>query len=123
MSKKNEPWHFKYLRSRITEMWNWYPPRKLARDRARQPNGSFKCAHCKRGWARDEVEIDHIVPREGLQGWDGWDAFIERTFCPVTHLQVLCKACHTSKSKVENNIRRAWVKYNAGTKQKAKNTK
>lgn len=113
--KKGEPEYFKYIRSRITEVWGWSPERKKAKERARIPASnialeSYRCELCgDQPLTRSQIEIDHIICREGLQGWqeDGeWNGLISRTFCPAEGLQVICKPCHHKKSAIENAERR-----------------
>lgn len=109
--KKAEPWYFKYLRREIRKIWQWSPERKKARKRAlltSVPEDLFECEECGRyPFTRKEVEIDHIIPVESLDGWDGWDEFVKRAIgVPSEGLQVVCKDCHSRKSAAENRKRR-----------------
>lgn len=48
---------------------------------------------------RKEVQIDHIEPAGSLKGFDDLPGFVERLFCEVDGLQVLCKdGCHNKKT-------------------------
>jgi hypothetical protein len=62
----------------------------------------YQCNSCKNWFARKEVEVDHIVPCGSLNK-ETVAVFIERLFCEVNHLQVLCKNCHHSKTHNKQN--------------------
>ncbi len=64
----------------------------------------YQCASCSGWFARKYVEIDHIVPCGGINGYDkilSWIllAHVEDGF------QVLCKVCHKQKTGVERNAK------------------
>jgi len=73
---------------------------------ARTARNTYTCNFCGGSFGRREIQIDHISPVVKITGWDGFDGFIERLFCGVSELQVLCKADHSVKSKAENALRR-----------------
>ncbi len=62
----------------------------------------YKCAKCKKQFVATGVQVDHkdpvVCPEKGFESWD---VFIERLFCEVDNLQVLCKTCHSIKTKEE----------------------
>lgn len=77
---------------------------------ARVRRGYYKCEGCgedvpnttKDGAKRvKNVFVDHVEPIVPVTGWVSWDSCIERMFCEADNLQLLCKACHDSKSKKE----------------------
>jgi 5-methylcytosine-specific restriction endonuclease McrA len=57
----------------------------------------YKCAKCSKLFPRTGVQIDHINPVAMGHEWK-WDDYIERLFCDVEGLQVLCKKCHKLKT-------------------------
>ena len=61
----------------------------------------YKCAKCKKLFTSTNVQVDHIEPIVGPDGFTTWDNFIERLFCPIDNLQVLCTECHSAKTKKE----------------------
>jgi 5-methylcytosine-specific restriction endonuclease McrA len=61
----------------------------------------FKCAKCKQEFPAKDVTVDHKIPIVGPEGFVSWDLFIERLFCSIKNLQVLCKPCHAIKTKKE----------------------
>ena len=66
----------------------------------------YKCAKCKKLYTSTNVQVDHIIPVVGPEGFTTWDAFIARLFCSVENLQVLCKKCHLKKSAQERKGRK-----------------
>lgn len=84
-----------------------WPARNIAKGRARIARGLYKCEKCGFEGKSDEIQLDHIHPViDPLVGWNGWDSYITRLFCPPEGYQVLCLACHDTKSKIENQIRK-----------------
>jgi ribosomal protein L44E len=61
----------------------------------------YKCAKCKKQFVAKDVQVDHKDPVVGEAGWESWDVYIERLYCTVDNLQVLCKGCHAVKTKEE----------------------
>ena len=55
----------------------------------------------------EKPELDHILEVvDKVNGWQGWDVFIERLFCGPEDLLVLCKSCHKKVSREEMNERK-----------------
>lgn len=92
---------------------------------ARAKRGFYTCAGCKQlvpasakvGKTRKKnVHVDHINPIiDPDVGWVSWDSTIERMFCEVENLQVLCTECHdvkTNEEKEKAKERRAKEKRN-----------
>ena len=70
----------------------------------------FTCAHCNEVFPAKDVQVDHITPLVDPCGFTGWDGFIERLFCEVDGMQVLCKPCHQIKTNEEKAARSAFLK-------------
>jgi 5-methylcytosine-specific restriction endonuclease McrA len=67
----------------------------------------YLCQGCHEEYPTSEVQVDHISPIVDPEiGFISWDEFIKNLFCPVDNLQVLCKSCHSEKTKDENNKRK-----------------
>ncbi len=70
----------------------------------------FKCQKC--GFLipdQKELSVDHIdpvVPRGRTQDDMTLVEYVDRLFCSTDNLQVLCKKCHDSKTKEEQDERR-----------------
>ena len=66
----------------------------------------YRCASCQEEFTSTNVEVDHISPVVSVgDGFIDWNIFIERLFCPIENLQVLCKPCHRKKTKEERKAR------------------
>lgn len=62
----------------------------------------YKCASCTKLFVATDVQVDHIEPVvDPKKGFAGWDVYIDRMFCEIKGLQVLCKVCHTVKTDKE----------------------
>lgn len=72
-----------------------------------------KCEECG-GWeAKSNVQVDHIepvVPIDRSFEEMTLDELVDRMWCHETMLQLLCKPCHTIKTKAENKERRLFKK-------------
>lgn len=70
----------------------------------------YKCAECKQLFVAADVQVDHIKPVvDPKKGFVSWDDFINRIFCEIENLQVLCKADHkvkTDQEKLERKIKK-----------------
>jgi hypothetical protein len=74
-------------------------------------------------YGNKEISLDHIEPVvDPHLGFVDWNNYIERLFCEASGFQVLCKTCHSAKSKRENEIRRL-TKKAATTKKETKKKK
>ena len=67
-------------------------------------------AHDWRIWGEfpaTEIQVDHKKPVVDPKiGFVDWNTYITRMFCKKSNLQVLCKSCHTKKTKKEKDIAR-----------------
>lgn len=105
-----------------------WAPISLCQKQARVKRGLYKCAGCgaevpasvkdENGRRKKNIHVDHINPIvDPSIGWTTWDDCIERMFCELDNLQVLCGDCHEVKSNAEKQIakeRRAQEKENNG---------
>jgi hypothetical protein len=110
--KSSQPWYFKYVKAQLRRIWGWSPERKAAKKRAQvgkdiRGNEYFRCERCdEQPLSRKQVDVDHLVEVESLGEFDGWDALINRLFCPSEGLMILCKTCHAAKTVVNNRTRK-----------------
>lgn len=66
----------------------------------------YTCASCNKEYPAKEVNVDHIEPVVcPVNGFENWDVYIKRMFCPKENLQVLCSTCHTAKTDDERKQR------------------
>lgn len=99
---------------RVTMKWS---PINECMKNAREERGMYRCAGCgelvpstvKDGRVRKKnVHVDHIEPViDPAVGWVSWDSCIERMFCELDNLQVLCTTCHDIKCNEEKAIAKA----------------
>ena len=62
----------------------------------------YKCAKCKKHFVAADVQVDHVLPVvDPKVGFVSWDDFINRIFCEIENLQVMCKPCHKVKTEEE----------------------
>jgi hypothetical protein len=85
----------------------------------------WRCASCGR-FFKDEkgnLAVDHIEPIEPVDREIGFDEYVDRLYCGLDGLQVLCnykkeidgvKSCHKIKTTAENNARKVWKKQQRG---------
>jgi 5-methylcytosine-specific restriction endonuclease McrA len=79
-----------------------------AKRAARVAYGRYRCAACQGTFGPTEVQVDHRDPViDPITGWQSYDQFVVRLFCPAANLSVLCRPCHQLKSNGENATRRA----------------
>jgi 5-methylcytosine-specific restriction endonuclease McrA len=70
----------------------------------------YKCAKCKKLFVAADVQVDHVQPVvDPKKGFVGWDVYIDRMFCEIENLQVLCKSDHTIKTDQEKLERKKKV--------------
>lgn len=66
----------------------------------------YRCAKCKKEFPAKDVQVDHISPVVDTKaGFIDWNTFIDRLFCGVENLQILCSKCHDLKTAKERKVR------------------
>ncbi len=68
-----------------------------------------RCNECKKPEAKSYCVVDHLTPLVPLdRALDEmtWDELLDRLWCDISNLQVLCETCHKLKTKVETRARR-----------------
>ncbi len=65
--------------------------RKIYFDNTPSNNGWYKCAHCGKSFRKEDLDIDHILPKSLGGGND------------IHNLQALCKHCNRSKGNKMND--------------------
>jgi 5-methylcytosine-specific restriction endonuclease McrA len=74
-------------------------------EKAAKPRVEFQCSHCKEWFMGKDVQVDHVLPVVDPDiGFIDWNIFIERLFCDISNLMVLCKKDHHSKTNEEKAI-------------------
>ena len=61
----------------------------------------YQCNVCEKWFPEKKINIDHVIPAGSLRCANDLPGFVERLFCEVDNLQVLCQDCHDIKTKQE----------------------
>jgi 5-methylcytosine-specific restriction endonuclease McrA len=103
-----------FIRSGLRQKSRWWKPiteckakakRKYIGSNKRQ-KFEYQCNQCKDWFPDKKINVDHICPAGSLNSAQDLPDFIERLFCEVDNLQVLCEKCHNIKTQNENGRRK-----------------
>lgn len=97
------------IRSALRRAWLRFPARIQALQAARYPyvgdntrqKWCYQCMNCDVRFKLTEVAVDHITPCGTFLKAEDWATFGPNLFCEVDKLQILCKSCHSEKTKEE----------------------
>jgi hypothetical protein len=97
------------IRSALRERSRYWKPISVCRLKARRKyegpkkkqKYEYMCNACKKWFPAKSTNVDHIIPVGALSCADDLPGFVERLFCEVEGLQVLCTECHDVKTKNE----------------------
>jgi 5-methylcytosine-specific restriction endonuclease McrA len=98
-----------FIRSALRQKSRWWKPISECKNKVKRiykgPNKrqkfEYQCNHCKNWFPDKNVNVDHIIPAGSLTSANDLPGFLERLFCEVDGLQVLCQCCHDIKTKQE----------------------
>lgn len=98
-----------FIRSALRNKSRYWKPITQTKMNARRaysgPNKrqkfEYQCNHCKKWFAEKDINVDHIIPAGTLTCANDLPGFVERLFCEVKNLQVLCTECHNVKTQKE----------------------
>ena len=98
-----------FIRSALRQKSRWWKPISIAKAKAKRPykgvkarqKFEYQCNHCKKWFPEKEIDVDHIIPAGTLKTANDLPGFVERLFCEVDGLQVMCGDCHDSKTVKE----------------------
>lgn len=99
-----------WIRSSLRMRSRWWKPISEAKQKAKRnckncgrQKFEYQCNKCKKWFPDKEVEVDHIIDVGSLRCKEDVGDFIERLFCEVDGLQVVCKVCHQEKTNMARN--------------------
>jgi 5-methylcytosine-specific restriction endonuclease McrA len=98
-----------FIRSALRQKSRWWKPIAECKAKAkRKYNGpnkrqkfEYQCNQCKDWFSDKNINVDHIIPAGTLTNANDLPGFVERLFCEVDNLQVLCENCHNKKTQDE----------------------
>lgn len=100
-----------FIRSALRQKSRFWKPIKLCKEAARRvyngPNKrqkfEYQCYTCKQWFPEKSINVDHIIPAGSLNNPQDLPGFVDRLFCEVDNLQVLCEGCHNIKTQQEKS--------------------
>lgn len=100
-----------FIRSALRQKSRWWKPISQAKLKAKRkykgPNKrqkfEYQCNVCKDWYPDKEINVDHIIPAGTLRCANDLPGFVERLFCEIDNLQVLCNVCHNKKTQNEKS--------------------
>lgn len=98
-----------FIRSSLRQKSRWWKPIAQVKAKAKRvykgPNKrqkfEYKCAKCLEWFPDKKINVDHIRPAGSLKCANDLPEFVEKLFCEIDNLQVLCQGCHDTKTKQE----------------------
>jgi 5-methylcytosine-specific restriction endonuclease McrA len=98
-----------FIRSALRQKSRWWLPIAKCKLLVKRPytginkrqKYEYLCNHCKKYFPEKKINVDHIVQAGSLTCAADLPGFVERLFCEVQGLQVLCTACHDIKTNLE----------------------
>lgn len=90
------------IRSVLRQKSRWWKPISICKSEARRPykgtnkrqKFEYQCSKCKKWFPEKKIAVHHIIPAGTLTCADDLPGFVERLFCEVEGLTVLCDDCH-----------------------------
>jgi 5-methylcytosine-specific restriction endonuclease McrA len=98
-----------FIRSALRQKSRFWKPitecklkaRRLYKGTNKRQKFEYQCNVCKNWFIERKINVDHINPAGSLNSSQDLPSFIERLFCEVDNLQVLCEKCHDKKTKAD----------------------
>ena len=102
-----------FIRSGLRQKSRWWKPIAECKAKAKRAykgplkrqKFEYQCNQCKNWFPDKKINVDHICPAGSLNSAQDLPGFIERLFCEVDDLQVLCETCHNAKTKSEKDAK------------------
>jgi 5-methylcytosine-specific restriction endonuclease McrA len=100
-----------FIRSGLRQKSRWWKPitqckmksRRAYKGTNKRQKFEYQCKICTNWFPEKKINVDHIVPAGSLNCAQDLPGFVERLFCEVDGLQVLCSDCHNKKTQKEKN--------------------
>ena len=100
-----------FIRSALRQKSRFWKPitecklkaRRLYKGVNKRQKYEYQCNACKHWYIEKKINVDHIHPAGSLMNSKDLPGFVERLFCEVDNLQVLCEKCHDKKTKADKH--------------------
>ena len=104
-----------FIRSALRQKSRFWKPitecklaaRRLYKGVNKRQKYEYQCNMRKNWFIERKINVDHINPAGSLNNGSDLAGFIERLFCEIDNLQVLCEPCHDKKTKAEKDVGKA----------------
>ena len=119
----SEAKYWGFIRSCLRRAFQRYPNKYRTQASAKRVGGKYECNLCKKEFRAKDVAVDHIVPCGTLKSFEDLAVFADNMFCEIKGLQILCKACHKTKTLHERGMSDEDIKVSEFRKLPAKQQK
>ena len=100
-----------FIRSALRQKSRFWKPitecklkaRRLYKGTNKRQKFEYQCNVCKNWFIEKKINVDHITAAGSLRSSEDLPGFVERLFCEVDNLQVLCEVCHNKKTKADKH--------------------
>ena len=100
-----------FIRSALRQKSRFWKPitecklkaRRLYKGTNKRQKFEYQCNVCKNWFIEKKINVDHIAAAGSLRSSKDLPGFVERLFCEVDNLQVLCEVCHNKKTKADKH--------------------
>ena len=100
-----------FIRSALRQKSRFWKPiteckmkaRRAYKGPSKRQKFEYQCNSCKAWFPEKQINVDHIKPAGSLNSSKDLPGFVERLFCEVDGLQVLCEKCHDKKTKADKH--------------------
>lgn len=100
-----------FIRSTLRQKSRFWKPilqckmnaRRVYKGTNKRQKYEYQCNVCQNWFIEKKINVDHIIPAGSLSSAKDLPGFIERLFCEVDNLQVLCEKCHDKKTKADKH--------------------
>lgn len=100
-----------FIRSTLRQKSRWWKPitqcklnsRRVYKGPNKRQKFEYQCNECKNWYPEKSINVDHIIPAGTLKTAADLPGFVERLFCEIDGLQVLCSKCHDKKTAHEKS--------------------
>jgi len=107
----SESGFWSFIRSSLRQKSRWWKPiaqckinnRRIYKGTNKRQKWEYQCNKCKNWFPDKKINVDHIIPAGTLKCANDLPEFVEKLFCEIDGLQILCTDCHDNKT-IKDNI-------------------